>query len=318
MGENVQSAINKLTAAMSRLDENQTTFEKEGDYKEMSEAFKAAYDVLKGLKPPNTGVTPALEMMRRRVADLEHEVRNGRRNLGDLATLLDNRSEADDDPNDNDPGLIVRRDEALAAVRALSSLFTSYPNAMMYREQAAANPFLVRQLVRRMNVQRAWLDCDVAHAAAAALGAMAIDCSAAKEQFFDQDGLMWLIDMIDDNDGASTNITAATFLVSRLCKDSPTTREKIGQRKDIFASLVTAFSNPDNDDNERESIANALYSLADSNEANQKAIREAGATAPLADALAQEVLEAEPDNNFALALRSFAVASPAAAMEEDE
>ena len=45
MGENVQSAINKLTAAMSRLDENQATFEKEGDYKEMSEAFKAAYGV---------------------------------------------------------------------------------------------------------------------------------------------------------------------------------------------------------------------------------------------------------------------------------
>ena len=57
----MQNAINKLKAASVAPDENQVTFEKEGDYKEISEAFKAAYDVLKELADPDCGVTPALE-----------------------------------------------------------------------------------------------------------------------------------------------------------------------------------------------------------------------------------------------------------------
>ena len=149
---------------------------------------------------------------------------------------------------------------------------------------------------------------------AAAMAEMVNDCPAAKEQFLNQDGLMWLIATIDDADGGSPNITAATFLVSQLCKNPPPVRRSA--RQGHLCGARAPFTNPDNDEQEGAN-RHALYSLADSNEANQKAIREAGATAR-SPTHSREVLDAEPDNNFALALLSFAMASPAAAMEEEE
>jgi len=302
-----EDAIYKLTAAMSRLDENQQAFQKEDDYKAIGEAFKAAYDVLKDLKPtPTAGVTSGTDAIRNSARALEQDVRNGTRNLQDLATLLDNRSEEDDDLDDDHMYLVDRRNEAVAVVRALFNLFTAYPNGMMHRETAAANPFLVRQLVRRMNVQR-MADYVVAHGAVEALVEMVHECPAAKKQFFDQEGLEWLIDMLEDNNGGNTSIIGVSSLVSALTTDDPDTRVTIGQRKDIFTAFVQALLHLDNDEQDKDEIARALFHLSKDNAANQKAIREAGAVGPLAAALAEETLAAEPENNFALALMEFAI-----------
>jgi hypothetical protein len=308
-----QDAIGKLTVAMSRLDENQQAFQKEDDYKAMAEALKAAYDILKDLKP-TAGVTSGPDEMRRRAAGLEQDVRNGTRTLASLAALLDNRSEADDDMDDDDLDLIARNNEACAVVRAMYNLFSAYPNGMMYQETAAANPFLVKQLVQRMNVQR-MMDYEVAKAAVVALTEMVDDCPAAKKQFFDQEGLKWLIDMLDDDEGGNENISAVSQLLSALASDDAVSRATIGQRTDIFDALVLAFCHLNHDNGVKDEIAKALFHLSFENAANQRALRKAGATAALACQLADETLEEDPDNNLARALSNFARV-PLAEMEE--
>ena len=282
----MKDAINKITEAMTLLDENQGNFEKEDVYKKLAEGYQAAYNTLNDqLTTPAVNRPQGIVAAPGLAAQLEQSVRSGLFSWPNLAVRLDHRDD-NEGRDEDDLQREANEREAQAVVRAMRKLFTG-DNHMSHREAAAAHPIVFNELILRLTMEH-YGDYNVPQKAVNTLAVLVHNCPAAKAQFFRQDGLRHVIELLKENEGANSHITHVAELIANLAMNCDASRKLIGDYEDTFDAFVDALNHGDTHQQEKESIADALYHLSDGNAANRKAIREAGAIEPLAVEVAKE------------------------------
>lgn len=312
-----QNAINKITEAMSLLDENQGNFEKEDVYKKLAEGYQAAYNTLKDqLTMPAVNRTQGIAPAPSFAEQLEQAVRNGTLRWHTLAAMMDYR-DVDEDRDEDDLDREADERQTKAVVRAMKELFTGR-GGMPYRQAAAAHPIVFAELGHRLAMEH-YGDYSVPQDAMDTLAALVRGCPAAKEQFFRKGLLEPVIDLLRDGDGANTHITHVAALITNLAMNCDASRKLISDYEDTFDAFVNVLNHRDTTMEEKEAIAKALYEVSDGNAAIRKAIREAGAIEPLAVALAQECLASvDDDTQWCVSAILRIMDAPENAMEEDD